>query len=58
MKLKYATDCTSYYDHSMHLDSIYSDVLLLYKVQTHAHIVQVLFSIPPYIKNTVNITKN
>ena len=24
----------------------------------HAHIVQVLFSISPYIKNTVNITKN
>ena len=26
---KYATDCTNYYDHSMYLDSIYSDVLLL-----------------------------
>ena len=26
---KYATDCTDYYDHSMYLDSFYSDVLLL-----------------------------
>ena len=28
------------------------------KIQTHTCIVQVLFSISPYIKNTVNIRKN
>ena len=28
-KIKIKTDCTNYYDHSMYLDSSYSDVLLL-----------------------------